>query len=256
MAIWGWAPFNHFWRNPRRLCVPERIRVALQLLQPLGWRSVGSSWHGFVGRDKWFHRSSCLHRPYTWWYGCSESCQVFGFAAEAGARRWNWKKNFWHRIGKNFLHPQKFFFQFWEPMALRKHLGARATPPLIEQHLLVNSWGPKPGSQECDAFVSKSVVTFMEKERRLATKGGPLVSKKDLRLPRKRALRSDKGAKRKSYIRKKTKTSELTKAPNARCLARNGSAAINLEEPPEDAARPSILDKMSPLKKRKKEAED
>ena len=34
----------------------------------------------------------------------------------------------------------------------------------------------------------------------------------------------------------------------------NGS--INLEEPPEDAARPSILDKMSPLKKRKKEAED
>ena len=90
-------------------------------------------------------------------------------------------------------------------MALRKHLGARATPPLIEQHLLVNSWGPKPGSQACDAFVSKSVVTFMEKERRLATKGGPLVSKKDLRLPRKGALRSDKGAKRKSYIRKKTK---------------------------------------------------
>ena len=140
-------------------------------------------------------------------------------------------------------------------MALRKHLGARATPPLIEQHLLVNSWGPKPGSQACDAFVSKSVVTFMEKERRLATKGGPLVSKKDLRLPRKGALRSDKGAKRKSYIRKKTKTSELTKAPNARCLARNGSAAVNLEEPPENAARPSIFDKMSPLKKRKKEAE-
>ena len=48
--------------------------------------------------------------------------------------------------------------------------------------------GPKPSNQECDSLVSKSVVTFMAKERRLATQGGPLISKKDLR------LRSDKGA--------------------------------------------------------------
>lgn len=139
---------------------------------------------------------------------------------------------------------------------VRKHLSAAATPPLIEQHLLVSAWGPAPGSGECEAFLSQSVAAFMAKERRRSKEGGPLLCRHSLRLPRKRALRSDKEKKRKSYSRKKTKTAELRKAPNARQLLRDGSAGIILEQAPDDVEAPSIFQKMSLPKRRRKDDKD
>ena len=101
-----------------------------------------------------------------------------------------------------------FFWCFLNP-CLRKHLGDGAIPPLIEQHLLVNAWGPPPGiGGHCELFLSKCCTIFMKKERRRAKEGGPLPSRKGLRVQRKRSVRSDLGKKR-NYKRKNTRTSQL-----------------------------------------------
>ena len=139
---------------------------------------------------------------------------------------------------------------FSEP-CLRKHLGDGAIPPLIEQHLLVNAWGPPPGiGGHCELFLSKCCTIFMKKERRRVKEGGPLLSRKGLRVQRKRSMRSDVGKKH-NYKRKNTRTSQLRSFGNARSLERDGKAAVQLSEGPSDAEKASILNLLSPPKKRR-----
>ena len=77
-----------------------------------------------------------------------------------------------------------------------------------------------------------------------------LIKKKGVLTKRVRRLRSDKEKKHKNGG-KKTKTSELIAAPNARCLDRAGKHQVFSAEPPGDAVRPSILEDFSPPKKRR-----
>ena len=67
----------------------------------------------------------------------------------------------------------------------------------------------------CELFLSKCCTIFMKKERRRAKEGGPLLSRKGLRVQRKRSVRSDLGKKH-NYKRKNTRTSQLRSFGNAR----------------------------------------
>ena len=81
-----------------------------------------------------------------------------------------------------------------------------ATPPLIEQHLLVHAWGPVPSTEDsCGSFVNKCADVFLQKERKRSCEKGPLLHKKGLITRRRRALRSNRGKKRKAYEHRKTK---------------------------------------------------
>lgn len=137
-------------------------------------------------------------------------------------------------------------------MPVRKHLGAAITPAFIEQHLVVKTWGPTPTTEApCLQLIHACCDTFLQRERRCTTSKGELIKRKGILTRRVRKVRSDKGKKHASYHRKKTKTAGLDTAPNARLLERNGKSMMFLAEAPAEAARPSILDELSPPKKRR-----
>ena len=116
---------------------------------------------------------------------------------------------------------------------------------------MVNSWGPPPCiGGDCEVFLNKCLAVFLEKERRRAKEGGPLLSRRGLRLQRKRKIRSDVG-KTHHYKNGATRTSSLKVFGNARSLQRDGVAAVRLTEGPSDAEPASILNMMSPPKKRR-----
>ena len=151
-----------------------------------------------------------------------------------------WKKNFlktqkvfpvlfpWPHEKKLFV-TRKVFLAALAPAPLRKHLGLTSPPCLIEQHLLVHSFGPVPSTEAaCRCFVRNCADVFLQKERRWSCEKGPLIHKKGLITRRRRALRSDCGSKRKAYRRRKTKCAG--EAPNARLLQRDGTASVSLGE--------------------------
>ena len=90
------------------------------------------------------------------------------------------------KFEKNFLGPRKFsqsmfpwphekklfvtrkvFLAALAPAPLRKHLGLTSPPCLIEQHLLVHSFGPVPSTEAaCRCFVRNCADVFLQKERR------------------------------------------------------------------------------------------
>ena len=122
----------------------------------------------------------------------------------------------------------------------KKHFGLTSPPCLIEQHLLVHSFGPVPSTEAaCRCFVRNCADVVLQKERRRSCEKGPLIR-------RRRALRSDCGTKRKAYRRRKTKCAG--EAPNARLLQRDGTASVSLGEAPSNASVPSIFDDHSPRK--------
>ena len=63
-------------------------------------------------------------------------------------------------------------------------------------------------------------------------------------------MRSDLG-KKDNYKRKSTRTSQLRAFSNARSLERDGKAVLQLSEGPSDAEKASILNLLSPPKKRR-----
>jgi len=80
--------------------------------------------------------------------------------------------------------------------------------------------------------------------------GGTFIKRKGVLTKRVRKVRSDLGKKH-AYTRKKTNTSELATAPNARLIQRDGKAKIFLAAPPSEAVRTSILEDLSPPKRRR-----
>ena len=80
--------------------------------------------------------------------------------------------------------------------------------------------------------------------------GGTFIKRKGVLTKRVRKVRSDLGKKH-AYTRKETNTSELATAPNARLIQRDGKAKIFLAASPSEAVRPSILEDLSPPKRRR-----
>ena len=136
----------------------------------------------------------------------------------------------------------------------RKHLGSDATPPLLEQYMMVKSYGMSVRDAMESGFLQRCLSHFLQKERRCANASLSRSPGGTLKI-RRRAPRSDKGKKRSSYTRRKNNTVQLQGASNFRLLVPSQESCVQMEECQGEAVqeKSSIYDAMSPRRGQKKQ---
>ena len=138
---------------------------------------------------------------------------------------------------------------------LRDHLGADTTVPLLEQELIITSWGKHLMCAAKSGFLKRCCQKFGGKERRASSRQHYF--RKGRLVQRVRAPRSDRGRQRPHYKRHK-KVAQLVEAPNARLLVYSEKASVHMEVAEGDVQLSSIYDPLSPpvrVKRRLKAAE-
>ena len=108
----------------------------------------------------------------------------------------------------------------------RDHLGADTTVPLLEQELIITSWGKPLMCAAKSGFLKHCCQKFGGKERRASSRQHYF--RKGRLVQRVRAPRSDRGRQRPHYKRRK-KVAQLVEAPNARLLVNSEKASVQME---------------------------